>query len=47
MGRLTIEDGEMKYTLPIIPLKTFKLTQGSYVEFTGEIMNPTLNIQAK
>ena len=47
MGRLTIEEGEMKYTLPIIPLKTFKLTQGSYVEFTGEIMNPTLNIQAK
>ena len=47
MGRLTIEDGEMKYTLPIIPLKTFKLTQGSYVEFTGEVMNPTLNIQAK
>lgn len=47
MGRLTIEDGDMKYTLPIIPLKTFKLTQGSYVEFTGEIMNPTLNIQAK
>lgn len=47
MGRLTIEDGEMKYSLPIIPLKTFKLTQGSYVEFTGEVMNPTLNIQAK
>ncbi len=47
MGRLTIEDGEMKYTLPIIPLKTFKLTQGSYVEFTGEVMNPTLSIQAK
>jgi hypothetical protein len=37
----------MKYTLPIIPLKTFKLTQGSYVEFTGEVMNPTLSIQAK
>ena len=47
MGRLTMEDGEMKYTLPIIPLKTFKLTQGSYIEFTGDIMNPTLNIQAK
>ena len=47
MGRLTIEDGEMKYSLPIIPLKTFKLTQGSYVEFTGDVLNPTLNIQAK
>jgi hypothetical protein len=47
MGRLVIEDGAMKYTLPIIPLKTFKLTRGSYVEFTGDVMNPTLSIQAK
>lgn len=47
MGRLVIEDGAMKYTLPIIPLKTFKLTRGSYVEFTGNVMNPTLSIQAK
>lgn len=47
IGRLTIEEGEMKYTLPIIPLKTFKLSQGSYVEFTGDVANPTLNIQAK
>lgn len=47
MGRLTMQDGEMKYTLPIIPLKTFKLMPGSYVEFTGEVMNPILSIQAK
>ena len=47
IGRLTIEEGEMKYTLPIIPLKTFKLSQGSYVEFTGDVANPTLHIQAK
>ena len=46
-GRFTTNSGEMKYALPVIPLKTFKLVQGSYVEFTGDVMNPTLSIQAK
>lgn len=45
-GRYTVSSGEMKYSLPIIPLKTFTITEGSYVEFTGEVMNPTLNITA-
>lgn len=45
-GRFTMGQGEMKYSLPIIPLKTFKLAQGSYIEFTGDMMNPTLNIAA-
>lgn len=46
-GRFTTTSGEMKYALPIIPLKTFKLDAGSYVEFTGDVMNPTLNVAAK
>ncbi len=46
-GRYTINNGEMKYALPVIPLRTFYLTEGSYIEFTGEPMNPTLNIAAK
>lgn len=45
-GRYTINSGEMKYELPVIPLKTFTIGEGSYVEFTGEMMNPTLNITA-
>lgn len=45
-GRLTASEGEMKYTLPIIPLKTFKIQNGSYVEFTGDMLNPTLNLSA-
>ena len=45
-GRYTLSNGEMKYALPIIPLKTFTIQDGSYVEFTGEPMNPTLNITA-
>ena len=45
-GRYSINGGEMKYALPVIPLKTFTLGDGSYVQFNGEIMNPTLNITA-
>ena len=45
-GRYTMTDGQMKYSLPIIPLKTFTIKQGSYVEFTGDAMNPRLNITA-
>ena len=45
-GRFVANSGEMKYTLPVIPLKTFKLHQGSYIDFTGNVMNPTLNITA-
>ena len=45
-GNYTIEEGEMKYELPVIPLKTFRLEQGSYVEFTGDMLNPRLSIRA-
>lgn len=45
-GRYTVSNGEMKYSLPIIPLKEFTIQEGSYVEFTGDVMNPTLNITA-
>lgn len=45
-GRYTISSGTMKYSLPVIPLKTFTLAQGSYVEFTGRPDNPTLSITA-
>jgi hypothetical protein len=45
-GRYTLSNGEMKYALPVIPLKTFTIQNGSYIEFTGDLMNPTLNITA-
>lgn len=45
-GRYTINEGEMKYTLPVIPLKTFTIKNGSYIDFTGEPMNPSLNLAA-
>ena len=45
-GRYTLANGEMKYSLPIIPLKTFSIQDGSYIEFTGDPMNPRLHITA-
>ena len=45
-GRYTLSSGEMKYSLPVIPLKTFTIQNGSYIEFTGDPMNPSLNIIA-
>lgn len=45
-GKYTLNRGEMKYSLPVIPLKTFAIQKGSYVEFMGDVMNPKLNITA-
>lgn len=46
IGTFRLKDGEMKYELPFIPLKTFKLTDENYITFTGKPFNPTLNIKA-
>lgn len=45
-GRYSLMSGEMKYEMPIIPLKTFHIQSGSYIEWTGDLMNPNLNIKA-
>ena len=45
-GRYSLMSGEMKYEMPVIPLKTFKIREGSYIEWTGNVMDPRLNIQA-
>lgn len=45
-GQYVIDNGQLKYAMPIIPLKTFKIAQGSSVTFTGDVMNPTLDITA-
>lgn len=46
VGKYTLDNGEMKYSLPVIPLKTFTIQDGSYIEFNGDPMNPKLNITA-
>ncbi|MCF0235118.1 MAG: translocation/assembly module TamB domain-containing protein [Bacteroidaceae bacterium] len=45
-GRLNLSEGKMNYELPVIPLRTFTLVPGSYVEFKGDPMNPFLSIEA-
>lgn len=45
-GRYEVISGEMRYSLPIIPLKTFTIKSGSYVEFTGNMLNPRLSLAA-
>jgi hypothetical protein len=45
-GRYTVNSGNMKYTLPVVPLKDFTVKSGSYIEFTGDASNPILNIAA-
>ena len=45
-GRYTLSGGVMKYALPIIPLKEFQISSGSYVDWRGDIMAPTLDLKA-
>ena len=45
-GRYTINDGQMKYSMPVIPLRTFTIKEGSYLEFSGDPMQPKLHITA-
>lgn len=45
-GRYTVNQGTMKYTMMVIPLKEFNIKNGSYVEFRGPLTNPALNISA-
>ncbi len=45
-GRYTIVTGEMNYTLMVMALKDLKMTSGSYVEWSGDLMNPRLNLSA-
>ncbi|MBP1594213.1 MAG: hypothetical protein H6Q12_1231, partial [Bacteroidetes bacterium] len=46
-GRYTISDGLLNYTLPVIPLKEFAIQNGSYVEWSGDVMNPKISFKAK
>ena len=45
-GRYTLSGGLMKYALPVIAAKEFAIDDGSYVEWTGNPMDPMLNFKA-
>lgn len=46
-GRYNITSGTVRYSPPIISSKVFKITQGSYVEWSGDIADPLFNITAE
>ncbi len=45
-GRYTIVSGEMNYTLMVMSLRDCTIKSGSYVEFTGDMLNPRLHLTA-
>ena len=45
-GRYTIEKGFVRYTPPFMSEKYFDFVPGSYVAFTGDMLNPILNLNA-
>lgn len=45
-GRYTFSGGFIKYAPPLISNLNFGFTEGSYVAFTGDLMNPQLNVKA-
>lgn len=45
-GRYTLSGGLMKYALPVIAAKEFAIDNGSYVDWTGNLMDPLLSFKA-
>lgn len=45
-GRYTINSGTVRYALPVVPAKTFSIREGSYVEWTGNLADPYLDVTA-
>lgn len=45
-GRLNIDGGFVRYSPPVISQKYFTFKEGSYIAFSGDMLNPTLNIDA-
>ena len=45
-GIYNLKGGQVKLSLPIIPLKTFYIQEGGRLTWTGDLFNPTLDITA-
>lgn len=46
-GRLNINGGFVRYSMPpVLSEKLFNFSEGSYVAFNGDMMNPLLNVHA-
>lgn len=45
-GTINVGSGMARYAVPLVGEKTFNFDAGSYVTFSGDMMNPTLHILA-
>ena len=45
-GKYVLSGGTVRYNPPVISEKVFDITQGSFVEWTGEMADPSFNITA-
>lgn len=45
-GKYILTDGTVVYNVPVVGKKEFSIRNGSYIEWTGKIMNPILSISA-
>lgn len=45
-GKYILSGGTVEYSVPIVGKKEFSIQSGSFVEWTGNVMNPLLNISA-
>ncbi len=45
-GRLNINSGFVRYTPPLMSEKLFNFEENSYLAFSGDMLNPALNIRA-
>ena len=46
MGRYSLSGGLIKYNMPIIANKTLRIRENSYLDWSGDIMDPYLNLRA-
>lgn len=46
IGKYILTGGTVRYGVPIVGQKLFSIQNGSYVEWTGNLLNPILNISA-
>ena len=44
VGRLIVESGKVRYSPPVISTVNFEFDPGSYIEWTGVLMNPQLHV---
>ena len=46
-GKYNIMKGTVRYSLPVVATKVFTIDDGSYIEWNGDIADPTMNITAQ